>query len=290
MPILSLYSYGELEDLNGDLSLFSMKFYERSPYSPTYTVSSLTENVLLITMTDFMDSQAILNMIKENHQLLEITEHWIIDVRINYGGSDASFYPLLQYILPEEGIDLSDSEEKMLFNCTDANTKRQLAELDKDIENTRDTQTLIFLNVFRKEWEKNKGKGFVEFNFENLFPSTIIKGKRTPKGIIILTDCMCGSSGDSFVEICKTSSKVTVIGRPTKGLNDYTNLTSMKWDNEFELMYPTSRLSRIDKGQGMSGKGIEPHVYIPWSPNHLKVDIDLNSAMSVLASLREQNI
>lgn len=290
LPILSLYSYGELVDLNGDLSMFSMKFYEKSPYTPIYTVKSLKENLLLITITDFMDSQAILNMLKEHHQLLEITEHWIINVRTNYGGSDASFYPLLPYILPEEGIDLSDSEEKMLFNCTEANTKRQLAELDKDIEETKDEQTLIFLNVFRKEWARNNGKGFVEFNFEKLFPSPIIKGKKTPKNIIILTDCMCGSSGDSFIEICKQSSKVTVIGRPTKGLNDYTNLTSMKWDNEFELMYPTSRLSRIDKGQGMSGKGIEPHIYIPWSPNHLEDDIDLNFAISVLASLSAQNI
>ncbi|WP_088043270.1 S41 family peptidase [Bacillus sp. EAC] len=283
-PILSLYSYGELVDLNGNLSLFSMNFYEKSPYTPTYTIRSLKENVLLITITDFMDSQAILNMIKENHQLLEITEHWIIDVRTNYGGSDSSFFPLLPHILPEEGIDLADSDEKMYFNCTNTNTELQLAELNKYIENTNEKQSLLFLNVFKKEWEKNKGKGFVEFNFDELFPTSIIKGKRIPNNIFILTDCMCGSSGDSFVEICKKSRKVTVIGRPTKGLNDYTNLISMKWNNEFELMYPTSRLSRIDKGQGMSGIGIKPHIYIPWSPNHLEEDIDLNAATSIIAS------
>ncbi|MFD4707748.1 S41 family peptidase [Gottfriedia sp. NPDC058432] len=289
-PILSLYNYGEIVDLHGNISLFSFEFYEKSTYTATYSVKALAANILLITMTDFMNPQAIINMINDNHQLLESTEHWIIDVRTNYGGSDASFYPLLPYILPEEGINLADSGEKMLFNCTNANTARQLAELDIDIENTNDKQTLLFLNVFRREWEKNKGKGFREFHFDELFPSTMTKGKHTPNKIVLLTDSMCGSSGDSFVEICKKSRKVTVIGRPTKGLNDYTNLTSMKWNNEFELMYPTSRLSRIDKGEGMSGIGIKPHNYIPWSPNHLEEDIDLNSAMSVLTSFSVKNI
>ncbi len=284
-PILSLYKYGEIEDLNGNQSLFQLNFYEKSVYTPIYSVKSLSENILQMTITDFMDPEAISNMLKENYLLLESTEHWIIDVRTNYGGSDASFYPLLSYIMPEEGINLENTEDKMLFNCTNENTERQLIELDKDIENTQDKQTLLFLNVIRKEWERNKGKEFVEFNFEELFPTTIFKGKKTPNTIVLLTDCMCGSSGDSFVEICKQSSKVNVIGRPTKGLNDYTNLTSMIWNNEFELMYPTSRLSRIDKGKGMSGIGIQPHIYIPWSPKHLEDDIDLRTAISMLTSL-----
>ncbi|MFB7141936.1 S41 family peptidase [Gottfriedia sp. NPDC056225] len=284
-PILAMYDFGVVVDLQGNESLFSLNFYENSTYSPVYSVKLLTENILLMTMTDFMDPQAIINMMNKNHQLLESTEQWIIDVRKNNGGSDASFYPLLPYILPVEGINLVDSEEKMLFNCTHANTRLQLAELDQDIERAQDEQTLKFLNIFRNEWERNSGKGFVEFNFGELFASTFINGKIKPNKIVVLTDCMCGSSGDSFVEICKNSSKVTVIGRPTKGLNDYTNLATMKWNNVFELMYPTSRLSRIDKGQGMSGKGIEPHIYIPWNPNHLEKDIDLNYAMSILASL-----
>ncbi|MEN8702209.1 S41 family peptidase [Bacillus infantis] len=94
---------------------------------------------------------------------------------------------------------------------------------------------------------------------------------------------MCGSSGDSFVELCKKSSKVRVIGRPTKGLNDYANLISKKWDNGFEFMYPTSRLSRIDRGMGMTGKGIEPDLYVPWTPEHLERDADLEKALEWLA-------
>ena len=77
--------------------------------------------------------------------------------------------------------------------------------------------------------------------------------------------------------------KVT-IGRATMGLNDYANLTSKIWAEGFELAYPTSRLSRIDKGQGMTGVGIEPS-HIPWTPEHLDVDIDMDRALDMLASM-----
>ena len=54
-----------------------------------------------------MNPDAIVTLLKENETLLEATEYWIIDVRINYGGSDSSFYPLLPYLMPVDGVELS---------------------------------------------------------------------------------------------------------------------------------------------------------------------------------------
>lgn len=115
-------------------------------------------------------------------------------------------------------------------------------------------------------------------------PDTLIYGRGNPKSIVVLADFMCGSSGDSFVETVKKSNKVTVVGRATMGLNDYANLATQKWDEGFEFMYPTSRLTRIDAGQGMTGVGIEPQLYIPWTPEHLNVDVDMESALVVLST------
>jgi C-terminal processing protease CtpA/Prc len=172
----------------------------------------------------------------------------------------------------------------MLINCTEANADRVLKEIDSELNSIEDEQAQKFVKVIKREWQRNKGKGFVEFNFGELLPETFVKGKYSPKQIVVLSDCMCGSSGDSFVEICKKSSKVIVVGRATLGLNDYANLVSKKWDEGFELMYPTSRLSRIDRGLGMTGKGIEPDFYIPWTPQHLNFDIDLEKALDYLSS------
>jgi hypothetical protein len=283
-PILSLYEEGELEDLEGKGSMISLNFYDRSSYQPEYTVEKLTDDTLFITMTDFQDPDAIIKMMKENQELLNSVEKWIIDVRVNRGGSTASFYPLIPYLMPEEGVELLDKDDKMFFNCTEASAERQLDVFGKELEQIQDEQAQLALKVFLKEWERNKGKGFVEFDFGELIPDTFVIGSKHPKKIIVLSDVMCGSSGDSFVEVCKKSNKVTVMGRATLGVNDYSNLATKRWDEGFELMYPTSRLSRIDKGEGMTGKGIEPDIYIPWTPKHLETGVDVKRALQVLAS------
>ena len=282
-PILSIYNEGEIENGEGTRSVIPFAYYDKQPYTPTYSVQQLPENTLLITMTDFADPDAIMNMITENQSILESTERWIIDVRTNRGGSDASYFPLLPYLMPEEGVELADKDEKQYFNCTFANEKRIQMELVDQLETTEDEQAKYILGILQREWKRNKGKGFVEFDFSEIMADTFIKGKELPKSVVVLTDNRCGSSGDSFVEYCKKSSKVTVIGRATMGLNDYANLTSEIWDEGFELAYPTSRLSRIDKGEGMTGVGIEPHLHIPWTPDHLKVDVDMNQALKILS-------
>lgn len=55
---------------------------------------------------------------------------------------------------------------------------------------------------------------------------------------------------------------------------------------QFELWYPTSRLSRIDYGLGMTGKGIEPHIQIPWTPNHIETDVDMQTALNLLEKIK----
>lgn len=281
-PILSLYNYGEVEDRSGNVFKIAFEIYEKVAYKPVYSIEKLNESTLLMTMTDFHDPDAIIKMMEENEDLIDSAENWIIDVRINYGGSDSSYYRLLPYLMPEEGAELADKEERMLFNCTVANAERQLAGLAEQIKQTRDDQAQTFLNAWQREWERNQGKGFVEFDFAEFIPDTFVKGLPIPKSVIVLSDVFCGSAGDSFIEQCKKSRKVTVIGRPTKGLNDYANLTVQRWDEGFELWYPTSRLSRIDHGLGMTGKGIEPHIYIPWTPKHIEVDIDLQAALNLI--------
>ncbi len=277
-PILSFYDYGEMEDLNGNLIKIPFQFYSRPPYFPTHRIEQIADDTVLLTMTDFTNPDTILKMIQENKELLENSDFWVIDMRINYGGSDASFYPLLEYIMPEEGIELYDEDDSIEFFHTKNNLKRQQAQIEEQLHYIVDEEVKQYLYTYKEEWVKNEGKGYVKLDVKQLIPETFIIGKLKPKSIVVLSDVMCGSSGDSFVELCKKSNKVKVIGRPTKGLNDYSNLVCEKWSEGFELWYPTSRLSRIDKGQGMTGKGIVPHFCIPWTPQHLVKDVDLEAA------------
>lgn len=65
------------------------------------------------------------------------------------------------------------------------------------------------------------------------------------------------------------------------GLNDYANLAIMRWKDTFELWYPTTKLSIVDEGKGLSGVGIQPDIYIPWTPEHIETDIDFNKALEL---------
>ncbi|EOP09690.1 MULTISPECIES: hypothetical protein [Bacillus] len=59
--------------------------------------------------------------------------------------------------------------------------------------------------------------------------------------------------------------------------HDYSGCIDKKgWDD------PTTGLSIIDKGEGMSGIGIQPHIHIPWTPRHIQEDVDLNLALQLL--------
>lgn len=121
----------------------------------------------------------------------------------------------------------------------------------------------------------------MELDFGN-DESFAFKTRKGPDKVILLTDVYCGSSGDSFVEMCKHSSKVTVVGRPTLGLNDYANVAVMDWENKFELWYPTSKLTKVDEGKGMSGVGIQPDIYIPWTPTYIEEDVDMKKGLELL--------
>lgn len=92
---------------------------------------------------------------------------------------------------------------------------------------------------------------------------------------------MCGSSGDNFVDIMKKMPKVTVVGRPTLGILDYSNCCTAEL-GDYEFLYPTSRNLAVDEGKGMTDKGVLPDVYIPWTPEHLVKDVDLEKALQLL--------
>ena len=50
---------------------------------------------------------------------------------------------------------------------------------------------------------------------------------------------------------------------------------------DYEFVFPTSRSLAVDKGQGMNDKGMIPDIFIPWTPEHLEQDIDLEECLKL---------
>lgn len=67
------------------------------------------------------------------------------------------------------------------------------------------------------------------------------------------------------------------------GVTDYSNLAISDYV-DFQFMYPKSRLNSIDKGGGLTGKGIQVDIHIPWANKFINKDLDMKYVLSSLLS------
>lgn len=282
---LSKSSNYTIIDKNGVTQTIPLQKYKQIGYTPNYSLEKYNEDTLLITLTDFTNTEAVNQLIDTYKNELDSFPNLIIDVRMNLGGSDDVFFNLLPYLFEDKEISLFDSSDTMQLNHTERNFHLRMKDFENEDYDSLDELSRLFTDMFIQDLKKNYKKGFVTFDTSGLpkeLQSLKIHGRKMPSKVLVLTDVTCASSGDSFVEVAKKSSKVKVIGRPTAGVNDYSNLAVMEWVDTFALCYPTSRLSIIDKGEGMSGIGIQPHIHIPWTPEHIQEDVDLKLALQLL--------
>lgn len=112
-------------------------------------------------------------------------------------------------------------------------------------------ETRSIFTTMRDELLQNRGKGFIKQPEDEV--NIPIAGDSDVEKMYIITNSGCGSSGDNFVAIFRMLPKVTVVGRPTMGILDYSNAAFVIY-GDFYLMYPTSRLISLDSGNGMMKK------------------------------------
>ena len=249
----------------------------------------LESDILYIRLDNFMDEEAINRLYQECLQKIAETETLIIDVRYNNGGTDSLYFPLLHLGLEEgkgyDTLDLQDDGMEILY--TEGNVDRRLKDFETWLQQENiSPDTVKLLEDFRNNLLQNRGKGYVRYqdDQDELFPG--VKGGHYPEQIFVLSDIYCVSSGDNFVKMMKDFKKVTVIGRPTLGILDYSNCCKVDYDDYF-LMFPTSRWLAIDKGKGMTDKGVLPDIEVPWTPAHFERDVDLDKCLELIEMKRK---
>lgn len=249
----------------------------------------LESDILYLRLDNFMDEEAINRLYQECLQKIAETETLIIDVRYNNGGTDSLYFPLLHLGLEEgkgyDTLDLQDDGMEILY--TEGNVDRRLKDFETWLQQENiSPDTVKLLEDFRNNLLQNRGKGYVRYqdDQDELFPG--VKGGHYPEQIFVLSDIYCVSSGDNFVKMMKNFKKVTVIGRPTLGILDYSNCCKVDYDDYF-LMFPTSRWLAIDKGKGMTDKGVLPDIEVPWTPAHFERDVDLDKCLELIEMKRK---
>ncbi len=267
-----------IESSNGEVRTFILRKYSVLPRPARYTYKSVDKRTCMLSLSDFANEGAIKKLLEDHDVEISHRENLIIDVRHNDGGNDTAFLTLLRYVFPNTFVYRELSEGETIFiNYTERNCENRLAEFRKYLQFDLDDLTSEYLRRAMHSHEENRGKGFVALTEDF---DLVIEGQANPKRIFVLSDTYCSSSGDMFVSICKRSPKVTVVGRNTLGVADYSNLAKEDY-GDYVFLYPTSRTSLIDCGLGINGKGVDVDTYIPWTPAHLKEDVDLNHVLEL---------
>ena len=268
---------------NGQEQTISVQETKLTTHTPAFEYKQLSEETLYLKMENFFDEEAIANLYQESSSAISTAKNVIVDVRVNHGGSDSLYFPLLQYALSDGKSfkDVTFSDDGMEILYTKRNVELRLQDFQAMLrQEDISPETRNMLEQFITELAVNKDKGYVLYDQsdEAILPDVI--GQAKPEKLFILSDVYCGSSGDNFVSMMKAFDKVTVIGRPTLGILDYSNCCTVDF-GDYEFVFPTSRSLAVDKGQGMNDKGVIPDIFIPWTPEHLERDIDLEECLKL---------
>ena len=231
-----------------------------------------------------MDEGAISRVYQECLPMMTEVKFLIIDVRQNGGGTDSLYIPLLHLALEkDQGYDSLDwDDDGMEILYTERNVDLRLKDFEDWMQQEEiSPETVKLLEDMKENLIHHRGKGYVTYQQESeeFFPE--VRGGHYPEQIFILSDIYCRSSGDNFVQMMKQFKKVTVVGRPTLGILDYSNCCTVDYDN-FCLMFPTSRCLSVDQGKGMTDQGVLPDIEIPWTPTHFERDVDLDKCLELI--------
>ena len=188
----------------------------------------------------------------QQRSVLELHRYWIVDVRNNDGGSDSTFEPLLPWLL--DGELRAHSVE---YLATPANIKAQIdiCGFVGDAVSCRQTMAPIV------EAMKAVPAGTFVPSGAKILVQHIESEPHRPERVVVLTDRSCASSCEQFVLEARSGSRVKILGRPTGGMLDVSNLRPHTLPSGRLLFYATTRSTRLPDMR-IDGIGIAPDILL----------------------------
>ncbi|TLX50821.1 peptidase S41 [Pseudoalteromonas ruthenica] len=223
--------------------------------SKTPLVQQLSKETALLRIPSFSytDKKHIDTVIRDNLETILSTENLIIDIRGNGGGSDISYEEILPiiYTNPIRNVGVE-------FLSTPLNNSRMLKFIDD--ENFSDDD---------KKWAKEGYKTlqqrpgqFVNLDAQSVSVKKLENVNPLPKKVGILIDESNGSTAEQFLLAAKQSYKVKLLGAPTRGVLDISNMHQVDSPSKnLTLHYSLSKSLRIPE-MTIDGKGIQPDFYL----------------------------
>ncbi|RZS93936.1 S41 family peptidase [Aquimarina brevivitae] len=229
------------------------------------------DKIPYLRLPDFYSVQPsfVDSLLQAHHTNIIKADIMIVDVRGNKGGNDATYFPVLPYMLngpiklPASGFWLSDYNIQTFMDY-------DTGEPNKKVEDYTETEKAGYDLMMA-----NKGTAFFDYpEYAFTFKAdTLYNG---PKKVIMLIDKETASSGETFVYRANQSNKVVVYGQNTAGVVDGFNGLS-KDIGCFEVVFPSSYRAKDIKENPIDPYGIAPDVFvdekvdiIPYAIAHMK--------------------
>ena len=217
-----------------------------------FQLKNLDDSTLFLSLPDFAGENIDIvdNLIKTNKDKILRTPFLIIDMRENGGGTDLAFKSILPFIYTNPyklyGNDILASKENIAW----FEQGLCIRDLPKEWRE--------FIPVLLKRMKENPGKLVVYAEGGYIKHDSVTTN---PRKVIILIKGG-GSSGEQFLLHAKESKKVVMLGQPTSGTLDYSNITPREFPSSaFKLYLPQTRSRSLPKFS-VDKEKIKPSVYL----------------------------
>lgn len=225
--------------------------------TPTFAV--LSDQTVMLTLPSFSPEyrEAVLELLKSNRQALISHPNWIIDVRMNGGGDDTTYLPILSWLMENERLDIGI---ELLVTPTN---------IDGQLKACSETDLVCkeSLNATVVRMRAAEPGSFIVRNPK--FPDGLRYTRQTelepqrPNKVAVLMGKKCGSSCEQFLLAVRQSYQVKLIGQPSAGGLDYSNLRRHDLSSgQRYLQYAISRTQRLPH-MSVDAAGVMPDIYLP---------------------------
>lgn len=280
---------GSQETLKIKLSPLSERTVSEAELYPVifdmYTDPDRSSKTAYIRM-ERMDTQAVSDLYARHASDIENADKLILDLRRCVGGDEGAGWFLFPLLLTCEKR-LSDliADEGSYVLCTRNNCDIRLSLLRSLMERTKDTLQEEEAAILAEQisfFKDNYAKGLVFAKPAPIEDELLIPAAKAPAKVVILLDTFCENEGEQFVAMCRRcGAKVQIIGRPSMGTLDYYDPVHLEVHEHMVLSYPIRMTKAAYEGRGISEKGIEPDLYIPWTPDEIFRDLLLEKALEI---------
>jgi hypothetical protein len=240
------------------------------PKRTTPTFHKVSARIVVVKVPSFGKPTEVADLIEQHRLEIRRSEHLILDLRGNGGGSDVAYAPLMKYVYsgPYRVIGTN-------VLATPDNVAAWERLLQQIPENRSDVRKQIADAV---ELMRSHPGELVELSPDR----TITRDEvlPLPRRVSIVHDAGCASSCEQFLLAARQSSKVTTYGQTSAGVLDYANVRFVQLPSKARaLAWATTRSRRLP-AHPIDGVGIAPDVVV--KPEAL-ADLDPDGLVRITA-------